>query len=194
VSSLGLNLTQWTALSAIGTLLLAAATVAVVIVTVHIARADRKRDDTKRQEARDWDSARRKEDRDYDAEQRRRDREHAEQLCAEDEVKWERSLMAEEAAEHYREARQVTVEVRRAQLRETFVPSSPGHDYTHRLTISAPASYERKQVDAQIVHNSSGNLAMRPAGHRGDPAVIEDGRVIVRMWAESPSSYSTRSR
>jgi hypothetical protein len=37
------------------------------------------------------------------------------------------------------------------------------------------------------VHSSgSGGVALRPTGHRGDPAVIEDGRIIVRMWAEMP--------
>jgi hypothetical protein len=126
VSSLALNLTQWTALSAIGTLLMAATTAAIIVGVVTV-RADRRRDDTKRQEDRDWDSARRKEDRDHDAELRRQDREHAEQLRAEDDLKWERRLRAEQAAEQDAEARQVTVEVRKAQLRDTLVPSSPGH-------------------------------------------------------------------
>jgi hypothetical protein len=183
---LGLNQLQWTAIAAIGGLSLAVAAVITIIVTVRLARSDRTRDDAKRQDDRQWDSQQRKEDRDYDAEQRRQDREHAEQLRAEDDLKWERRLRAEQAQQEDREARQVAVEVRRAILAETFVPSSPGHDYTHRLTISAPASYELKQPEAQIVHNSNGHLALRPTGHRGDAAIIEDGRVIIRMWAEIP--------
>jgi len=186
VSALGLNLTQWTAIAAIGTLALALATTAAVIIGILSARAERKRDDDKRQQDRDWDSARRKEDRDHDAELRRQDREHAGRLRAEGELKWERRLLADQEAQQDREARQVTVEVRKAQLRETFVPSSPGHDYTHLLTINAPATYELKHPDAQIVHNSNGHLALRPTGHSGDAPVIEGGKVIVRMWVEIP--------
>jgi len=148
---------------------------------------DRERDSELRKEGRQYDEARRREDRENDAEQRGQDRERADRLRREDDQKWESRFRAEQRDREDYEARQVTIElVPGGALSQAQRASTPGHDYTHQIVISAPASYGLKQVDAQIVHNSNGNLALRPTGHRGDPPVTEHGRTVVRMWAEMP--------
>jgi hypothetical protein len=180
MSFLGLSLTDWTAIAAFAGVALAAATVTAIITSIRTARADRKRDDAKRIEDRQWDSDRRAEDRERDDRLRRE---------AADE--WDRRNRAEQRAREDYEARQVTTEVipggRLSQAqRVSGLPQSPGHDFTHRIVVSAPATYPVKWVDVQIVHNSSGNVALRPAGHAGDPASTENGRVYYRFWAEIP--------
>jgi hypothetical protein len=52
---LGLTLTDWTAIAAFGTLLLACATFCAVIITVRTANEDRRRDDARRKEDQDRD-------------------------------------------------------------------------------------------------------------------------------------------
>ena len=180
MSFLGLSLTDWTAIAAFAGVALAAATVTAIITGIRTAKADRKRDDAKRTEDRQWDADRRAEDRERDDRLRR---------GAADE--WDRRNRAEQRAREDHEARQVTTEVipggqmSQAQ-RVSGLPQSPGHDFNHRIIVSAPVTYPVKWVDVQIVHNSSGNMALRPAGHAGDPASTENGRVYYRFWAEIP--------
>jgi hypothetical protein len=50
---LGLTLTDWTAIAALGTLLLACTTFCAVVVTVRTAKEDRRRDDARRKEDQD---------------------------------------------------------------------------------------------------------------------------------------------
>ncbi len=188
MSFLRLSLLQWTALAAIAGFALAAAAIATIIVTVWMARTDRKRDTKRRQEDRQWDSDRRREDREHDAELRRQDRQREDQLRREADQKWEARLRAEQRERQDADARQVTVQVIPGGAQgQAQHASSPGHDYTHQLVISAPAAYQFRQVEAQIVHNSSGSVALRPAGHSGDEPVIENGRTVIRMWAEIPA-------
>jgi len=180
MSFLGLNLLDWTAIAAFGGVALAAATVAAIIIGIHTGRADRKRDDAKRAEDRKWDSDRRAEDRERDDRLRRE---------AADE--WDRRNRAEQRAREDYEARQVTAEItvggRLSQAQQASgLPQSAGRDFTHRIIVSAPVTYPIKWVDVQIVHNSSGNVALRPTGHVGDPASIENGRTYYRFWAEIP--------
>jgi hypothetical protein len=183
MSFLGLSLLAWTAIAAIGTLLLAAAATVTIVVTLRMARADRKRDDAKRQEDRQWDSARRKEDRDYDAAVRKEDRERDDQLRREAAVESERRFRAEQRDREDFEARQVTVEI------EPGKPpyESLGHDLNHRISVSTPTPYPLKHVEVQIVHwTGGGNLGILPIGHAGDPAVTEHGRIWHRFWADIP--------
>lgn len=182
MSFLGLDLTVWTAIAAFGGVALAAATVTAIIIGIRTARADRRRDDAKRAEDRQWDSDRRAEDRERDDRLRRE---------AADE--WDRRNRAEQRDREDREdheARQVTTEViaggQLSQAQRAGGPQSPGHDFTHRIVVSAPATYPVKGVDVQIVHNSSGNVGLRPGGYTGDPATTENGRVYYRFWAEIP--------
>jgi hypothetical protein len=159
---------------------LAAATVIAIITGIRTASADRKRDDAKRAEDRQWDSNRRAEDRERDDRLRRE---------AADE--WDRRNRAAQRAREDYEARQVTTEVMpRAQLsqaeRVSGLSQTLGHDFNYRIIVSAPVTYPVKWVDVQIVHNSSGNLALRSAGHAGDQATTENGRVCYRFWAEIP--------
>ena len=180
MSFLGLSLTDWTAIAAVGGVALAAATVMAIIIGIRTATADRKRDDAKRAEDRQWDSDRRAEDRERDDRLRRE---------AADE--WDRRNRAEQRAREDYEARQVTTEViaggplNQAQ-RASGPPPAPGRDFTHRVVVSAPATYPVKGVNVQIVHNSSGNVAVRPTGHAGDPVTTENGRAYYRFWAEIP--------
>jgi hypothetical protein len=180
MSFLGLDLTVWTAIAAFGGVALAAATVTAIIIGIRTARADRERDDAKRAEDRQWDSDRRAEDRERDDRLRRE---------AADE--WDRRNRAEQRAREDHEARQVTTEIipigplSQAE-RASRVPQSLGRDFTHRVVVSAPTACPVKGVDVQIVHNSSGNVALRPGGHSGDPASTENGRVYYRFWAEIP--------
>src|SRR5438034_10448116 len=172
MSFLGLSLLDWTAIAAIGTLGLAAATTAAVIVTVRIASADRERDDAKREQDRLWDSSRRKEDRDRDDQLRREERERDDRLRREAADEWERRSRAEQVDREDYEARQVTIE-----LQPGGPPSpSPGLDLNHRITVSTPANYPVKQVDVQITHWSNANLGTLPVGHAGDEPASSNGR------------------
>ena len=107
-------LLDWTAIAAIGTLGLAAATTAAVIGTVRIASADRERDDAKREQDRLWDSNGRKEDRDRHDQLRREERERDDRLRLETADEWERRTRAEQVDREDYEARQVTVQRRQA--------------------------------------------------------------------------------
>jgi hypothetical protein len=169
---LGLSLLAWTALAAIAGFTLAAVTIIAVLVTIRLAHAERKRDDRKRQEDRDWDAA-----------QRREDRERSDRLRAEDAANWERRAQAEQRDREDYEARQVTVEV--SEERPPF--ESAGHDLDHRVAVSTPAAYPIKWVDAQVVHWTNGTMGIRSLGHGGDEPSLENGRVYYRFWAEMPS-------
>jgi hypothetical protein len=182
MSFLGLSLLDWTAIAAIGTLGLAAATTAAVIVTVRIASADRERDDAKREQDRLWDSNRRKEDRDRDDQLRREERERDDRLRREAADEWEHRSRAEQVDREDYEARQVTVE-----LQPGGPPNlSPGLELNHRIMVSTPATYAVKQVDVQIAHWSNANLGILPVGHAGDEPVSSNGRVYYRFWAAIP--------
>lgn len=91
MSFLGLSPTAWSALAAIGTFVLAAATVAAVIVTICLARTDRRRDDAKRAADRQRDDELRRQDRQewerrFDAERRNREDYEARQVLVRSEV------------------------------------------------------------------------------------------------------------
>lgn len=156
----GLSAIDWTALAAISTFALAAATVGIVIATVLVARGDRRRDDRLRHE----------------------DRERADQLRREDNLEWERRLNAERREREDYEARQVTVEV----TARTPPFESAGHDLNREVLISEPSVYPIKQVDVQVVHWTNSSLAMRPIGHGGDPQHSDSGRTWYRFWADIP--------
>jgi hypothetical protein len=179
MSFLGLNLIEWTAIAAIGGLALALATTAAIVVAVYIARTDRERDDTKREQDRQWDSDRRKEDRDRDDQLRHEERERDDRLRREEKEEWERRFQAEQRDREDYEARQVTVEV----IKKSPQNPSPGHDLNHRIVISTPVTYPIKQIDARIVHQTNSGLGILSTGHSGDQPVTEQGRTYIRMWA-----------
>jgi hypothetical protein len=159
---------------AIATVALAAATVVAVLVTARMARADRRRDDIRRAEDRERDSLLRKEDRDWDAAQRREDRERDDRLRREAADEWDRRNRAEQRAREDYEARQVTVEL-------TTTPPQ-------QIIISAPVTYPVKQVSADIVHRTSGNLGILPIGYTPTRPVARDGRVSYTLPAAVPPS------
>jgi hypothetical protein len=161
VTFLGLNLTEWTAIAAIAGMTLALATTAAVIVSVLMARAQRTRDDAKREEDRQWDSDRRKEDRDRDDQLRGQD---AEQL--------ERRYRAEQRDREDYEARQVTV---------GLSGTNP-----QRIIVSTPVTYPIKWVDAQITHWSGSSLGTLPLGHAGLEPIAQDGRTRYDFPAAIP--------
>lgn len=167
--------TNWTALTAIGTLTLAAITLIALVVTIWLAVTDRRRDDAKRAE-----------DRAYDAEQRRIDRDRENELRRQDAAELERKMTAERREREDDQARQINVEVTRGG------PStpSPGHNLNHRVTISWPATYAVKQVAVQIVSSGSGGgIGIRPIGHQGDPPVTENNRIGFGFWADIPEQW-----
>jgi hypothetical protein len=179
MSFLGLGLLAWTAIAAIGTLVLAAATTATVIVAVRIARTDRENDDRKREKDRQWDSDRRKEDRDRDGQLRREDMERDDRLRRLAAEEWERRTRAERLDREDYEARQVTIELQRGEP-----PSQPlGLNWNHRITVSAPTTYPVKQVNVQIAYWADAILRILPVGHAGEEPVSSDGRVYYRFWA-----------
>lgn len=161
MSFLGLNLIAWTAIAALAGVALAAATVVAIITGILTGRADRKRDDAKRAEDRQWDSDRRDEDRERDDRLRRE---------AADE--WDRRYRAEQRAREDYEARQVTTEVipggQLSQAQRAGLPQSPGHDFNHRIVVSAPVTYPVKWVDVQIVTTPT---AMWPSGRQVTQAI-----------------------
>jgi hypothetical protein len=174
--------------SAVAGIVLATATVATLIYAIRSARTDRQRDDAQRAQDRQWDSDRRADDRKHDGEQRQVDRDHADQMRREDDEKWERRFHTEQREAQDNEARQVIVELVlvRGEVQRPPQRAFGGRDFTHQIVISAPATYPIRQVEAQIVHNSSGNLAMYPPGHSGTAPVIENGRSVIRIWAGIP--------
>jgi hypothetical protein len=160
---------EW--LTAAGTLLLAAATFATIIVTVRMAHTDRASDDRKR-----------KEDRDHDADLRRQDREREDQLRREADEKWERRRREEQRQREDDDARQnVIVE---------FLPggplSTPGKQVydpadgvTHRIIVTTMAAYPVKQVEARIAHRT-GTIGI---GRPFERLVTENGLVRYRCLA-----------
>jgi hypothetical protein len=170
---LGLHQLDWLALTALGGFALAAATTTAIFVTLHIARAGRRRDDVRRQE-----------DRDHDAEIRRQDRERADQLRREDDEKWERRFRAEQRDREDYEARQVTVEFRPGgPLSRPGEAVTSGDGITHGIFVSAPASYPVRQVDACIASRGSSNLSITHPGWTFEAPVVQDGQVRYRCWA-----------
>jgi len=174
MSFLGLNLLQWTALAAIAGFLLAASAIATIIVTVLVTRSDRRRDDTRREQDREWDSDRRREDREHDAELRRQSDE-----------KWELRRRDEQRQREDDDAQhQVVIE---------FQPGGPlsqpqrvvtaADAITHAIVVTSSAAYPVKQVDAQVVHHTNSGLGIVPPGWSFEPPAIQDGQVRRRCWA-----------
>jgi hypothetical protein len=189
MSFLGLSLLQWTALVAIAGLVLAAATIAAIIVGVRLARSDRRRDDARRAQDRQWDSDRRKEDREHDAELRRQDREREDQLRHEEDEKWERRRRAEQRQREDDDAQQqVVAEFLSGGPRST--PGSavidPADGITHRIIVTTPAAYPIKWVDAQIAHRANSGIGILPPGWTfGQPATV-NGQAQYTCYARVP--------
>jgi hypothetical protein len=196
---LGLGLLQWTALAAIAGFVLAAAAIGTIVVTVSLARADRQRDDSRRQqdrerddirrqEDRQWDSDRRKEDREHDAELRREDSEREDRLRREADEKWDQRRRGERRQREDDDAQeQVVIE---------FLPGGPlsdAHNFvttadgiTHRIIVTTPAAYPIKGVDAQIVHRANSNLGIFPPGRSFTRAATANGQVQYTCFAHVP--------
>lgn len=188
MSFIGLSLLQWTALATITGFVLATVAVITITFTVRLTRADRQRDDTRRQEDRAWDSQQREEDRKYDAEQRRQDRERDDQLRREADEKWEQRRRDEQRQREDDDAQeQVVIE---------FLPGGPrssaqeavttGDGITHRIIVTAPAAYPIKGVDAQIAHRPNSSLGIfSPGWTFGRPAMV-NGQVQYTCFARIP--------
>lgn len=157
----GVSSTAWVALTAFGTLLLAAATTAAILVTLHTTKTDRVRDDLKRQE----------------------DRNHEADLRRQDAAEWDRRINTERRDREDYEARQVTIELTATRPPvETF---SPGTHFNHRITVRSPAVFPIKWLEMQIAHQSGTGVALYSRQAR-DPAVVENGFAIYGYWAEIP--------
>jgi Ni/Co efflux regulator RcnB len=163
MSSLAVSLTGWTALSAIGTLVLAVVTAAALAVTVWMAQTERRRD----------------------AELRRQDREREDQLRRDTDEKWERRRRDEQRQREDEDAQQqVTVE---------FLPGGPlsqaqgavttGDGITHRIIVRASAAYPIKWVGAEIGHRTNSGPGTIPTGWAFQPAVTENGEVRYTCFA-----------
>jgi hypothetical protein len=189
MSFLGLSLLQWTALAAIAGFVLAAAAIATIIVTVSLTRAEQSRDDSRRQEDRQWDSDRRQEDREHDAELRRQDREREDQLRREADEKFEQRRRDERRQREDDDAQeQVVVEFLPGGPRST--PGSavidPDDGITHRIIVTAPAAYPIKGLDAQIAHRSNSGLGILPPGWTFMGPAVENGQVRYTCYARVP--------
>jgi hypothetical protein len=150
------------ALTAMGTLLLAAATTVAILVTLHTTKTDRERDDLKRQE----------------------DRNHEADLRRQDAAEWDRRTNTERRDREDYEARQVTIEVTATQPPVgTF---HPGSNFNHRITVRSPAVFPIKWLEMQIAHQAGTSVALYSPRHGGDPAVLENGFTVYRYWAEIP--------
>jgi hypothetical protein len=178
MSFLGLGLLQWTALAAIAGFVLAAAAIATIIVTVCVTRADRRRDDTRRQEDRQWDSDRRQEDREHDADLRRQDSEREDRLRREEDEKWQQRRRDEQRQREDDDAQQqIVVEfLPDPPLSEQESPAAIGYSITYLIILTAPVSYPVKQLGAQIIHADS-NLGISSPARSFGPPVTENGQV-----------------
>jgi hypothetical protein len=154
---------------AIGTIVLAAATTGLAIVTVKVSAADRRHDDKKRAEDREADAKKRTEDRDRDDRLR--------QEALEQQEKRERN---ERVAREDYEARQVLVKV------EEKEHPGGGHDYNRRITLSAPHTYPIKWVEGSLVVQTNSGLSILPFGHAGDEPYIDEQRIHYAFWAAVP--------
>ena len=188
MSFLGLSLVQWTALATIAGFVLAVAAIATIIVTVCLTRADQSRDDTRRQEDRQWDSDRRKEDREHDAEQRRQDREREDQLRREADERFEQRRRAERRQREDDDAQE--------QFVVEFLPGGPlsqpqqatttGDGITHRIIVTTPAAYPIKGLDAQIAHHANSGIGILPPGWTFVGPAMENGQVRYTCYARVP--------
>jgi hypothetical protein len=145
---------------AAGTIVLAAATTGLAVVTVKVSTADRRHDDEKRGEDRVRDDRLRQE--------------ALEQV--------ERREQAERTAREDYEARQVLVTV------EEKVHPGLGHNYNRRVTLSTPHTYPIKWVDGALIVPLNNGLSIIPFGHGGDEPYIDEQRVYYAFWAEVPAT------
>jgi hypothetical protein len=147
---------EW--LTAMGTLALALATVIAVWVTVNTARADRRRDDIKR-----------KEDRDYDA-----------KLRGEADDKWEARRLAEQRQREDDDAQQqVIVEFLpggpRSMPGRAVVDSADG--ITNRIVVTTTAAYPVKGLDVRMAHHANNGISITGTGRAFDGPFMENGQV-----------------
>jgi hypothetical protein len=152
--------TGWIAWTAIGTLDLACATVAAIIVTVRQARKDTLNDDAQRAAERERGDRLRRE-----AAEERASRDNAERRARED-----------------YEARQVLIGV------EAKERPGTGHNFNRRVTLSTPHAYPIKQVDGCYACPSNGGLGIVGFGHAGDEPYVDAQRVYYAFWAEVPGA------
>jgi hypothetical protein len=148
----GVSATAWVAWTAIGTLALASATAAAIIVGVRTAIADRNRDDTKRAE----------------------DRQHEAELRRLDSIEWGRRTNAERQEREDYEARQVTVDMVAQDPPDTF----PGRLFNRRIVVRSPAVYPIKQVTVQLGGQAGSGISILPTGHSGSPPYLDNGSTV----------------
>jgi Ni/Co efflux regulator RcnB len=163
MSSLAMSLTGWTALSAIGTLVLAVVTAAALAVTVWLAQTERKRD----------------------AELRRQDREREDRLRREADDKWERRRRHEQRQREDDDAqRQVTVEfLAGGPLSQAQSAVTTGDGITHRIIVRAPAAYPIKWVGAEIGYRTNSGLGTISPGWAFEHTVAENGEMRYTCFA-----------
>lgn len=192
MSFLGLSLLQWTALAAIAGFVLAAAAIVTIIVAVRLARADRQRDDARREEDRQWDSDRRKEDREHDAELRREDREREDQLRRKADETWDQRRRDEQRQREDDDAQQqVIIEFGPGgQLSQAQQAVTGGGGPTHRIIVTTPAAYPVKQVDAQIAYQTNSGLGILPPGWVFGRPATENGQVRYTCSAHVPQQVN----
>jgi hypothetical protein len=188
MSFLGLSPLQWTALAAIAGFVLAAVAIVTIIVTVRIARADRRRDDTRRHEDRQWDSDRRKEDREHDAKLRRQDRDREDRLRREDDEKWDQRRRDERRQREDDDAQeQVVIEFPPGgPLNQAQRASTTGDGITHQIIVTTPTAYPIKGIDAQIAHQTNSGLGILPPGWAFGRPVTDNGQVHYTCSARVP--------
>jgi hypothetical protein len=158
VTHSGLTAVDWTA---IGTLALAGATVAAIIVAQVQARKDRQRGDAERLAEIKRDDRLRRE-----ATEERELRETAERRARED-----------------YQARQVVVTVGLV-----VVPVGQEAASTHRITVSTPHAYPIKWLDGRWVLTRSGNLSIVGFGFGADKPTVDENRTAYSFRANIPST------
>jgi hypothetical protein len=126
---------EW--LTAIGTLALALVTVATLIVTVRMARADRT----------------------HDAELRRQDREREDNLRREADEKWEQRRRDEQRQRADQDALQVIVEFMPRGPSQVGEAIATGDRVTHQITVTAFAAYQIKDIDARMALQANSGLS-----------------------------------
>ncbi len=165
---------DWVAWTAIGTLALAGATVAAIIVTSVQAGRERKRADAGRLAEIKHDNEKRAEDRERDDRLRRE--------AAEERNK--REAAEQRATEDY-EARQVVMKLE--EFRDlSRVQGYPADTFSHRIDVSTPNAYPIKQVDGQWVLTNQRNFSIVDFGLGIGPPTVEDDRTTYSFRARIP--------
>lgn len=176
-------LVAWTA---IGTLALAIAAVATIVVTSAQGRNDRLRVSAERLAEIKRDDDKRAQDRAHDDERRAQDRERDDRLRREATEARERQEVAERRVREDYEARQTVVKL--TPKLDSAAWFGQDAEFTHQITVSAPHTYPIKWVDGRWVLTGNGNFGTVDFGFSIDTPIVDENWTRYTFRAKIPAT------